>query len=200
MTARLEICNEALSRIGSLPIMSETARGAAAVLKIYDGQLRVITGARPWSFSMRTRALQRETDTPPAGFWAYQFRLPAEAFGPPLAVFKNKNADHFTDYELGEQYVYADEPELFARFRVVPPVGLWSPYFREALIVAVAGWCATSINKDAKTGNEMLRLAFGDPRVPGDLGLVGKAGQHDAQSKPSQVLMETGGPLIDCRS
>ncbi len=206
MSTRIEICNAALARIGAEALQSEDAPGADQVLRLYDDTVRVLVAFKRWRFATRTVQLQRLTDPPAAGFWTYQFKLPVDRVGLPDAVFDRSRADSgvpggrpFTDYELGEDVVLTDATVLYARYRVIPAIAMWPALFRECVTVALAGHCALAVNEDERRRDDLLREVYGDPRMPGQLGLVGKAASLDAQSSPSRIADAGGGPLINAR-
>lgn len=201
--ARIDIIDRARLRIGSEPLQSEGAAGADAAIRLYDDVVSLLTGLRPWSFARRTFALARLDPLPAPAFWRHRYQLPPERRGPPLAVFASRagegGAEPFLDWELEGDTVVTDAEEVWARCLVRPEPAVWPPLFREVVIVALASEMAIVVRQDLDLRAELRRLAYGDDRVPGDLGLLQKAATADAQAQPSTVLQIDGGPLVAVR-
>lgn len=206
MSTRIEICNAALARIAAEALQSEDAPGADQVLRLYDDTIRFLIGLKRWRFATRTVLLSRLAEAPASGFWLHQHKLPNDRIGLPDALFDKSRADSgvaggrpFTDYELGEDVVLTDAVTIYCRYRFIPTVPMWPALFRECAIVLLASHCAATINEDNGVRDELRQEVLGDPRVPGALGLVGKASSFDAQSSPSRIVDGGGGVLIDVR-
>lgn len=206
MSTRIEICNAALARIAAEVLQSEDAAGADQVLRLYDDTVRFLVGLKRWRFATRTVLLSRVADAPAAGFWKFQHKLPNDRIGLPDALFDKSRADSgiaggraFTDFELGEDVVLTDAETIYCRYRVIPAITMWPALFRECVTVLLASHLAGAVNENHGQRDALRQEVLGDPRVPGALGLVGKASSFDAQSSPSRIVDGSGGPLINAR-
>lgn len=199
MATRIAICNEALASIGELPLQTEAADNAAPVLLLYDRAVRQITGSGSFSFTRVLRRLARDTASPD-GPWTYRFQLPAEQLEGPQAIFDSETATiPFLRWELRDNGVYADVEELWARVRIQPSPAIWPPLFREAVTTLLSSHLALSMKDDKDLAQLLYRVAMGDPAIPGDMGLCGKARVMDTQAQPSKRLMQGTSPLIAAR-
>ncbi|MGL4397638.1 MAG: hypothetical protein ACRCS9_13945 [Hyphomicrobium sp.] len=207
MTARLDISNRALLRISATPLQSESAPGADDVFKFYDDNLALLTAHKYWTFSLATLQLARDNaiSTPP-DFWLYRYVLPVDRVAPPLEVYDQKRTDNsvpgglaFNKFELQDKYLLTDAEKIYVRYQKKPDPAIWPALFRECVILALAGDLAVLRHEDMPTRTKLHREVFGDERVPGDLGLLGKAANADAQASPSQVIPFGAGPLISVR-
>lgn len=205
MTTREELINSSLQRIGAGALQSVSAPNAEKLTTLYEDQLALITGMKPWTFSFETHQCVRDLEGDAHPFWLYRYRLPNTRLGPPVAVFDRPRRDSvpggrpFTDFEYHGEHLVTDAEQIFVRVQVKPKIHFMPPLFIETLKTVVAGHAALMLHEDMKTRLQLLREALGDERVPGDLGLIGKASTIDAQRHPSEVIMDEGGPLIDVR-
>lgn len=200
MVTRIAVCNRALVRIGEAPLQSEVADGAEAVLLLYDSAVETALGLGDFSFASAIRQLNRDA-IKPKGRWLYRFQLPAESLEGPQAIFDREDASTpFTRWELYDDGIYTDAEIIWARVRVVPSPQLWPPLFIEGIVTYLAGLLAGSMKENFDQQQAYTVLALGDPRVPGDMGLIGRARSRDAASQPTKALMTTSAsPLIAAR-
>lgn len=101
MASTIDICNQALVKLGSTRIASLTddSKQAGALNAVYEVKLRAELAAYPWTFAM-DRAEIPASSTAPAFGWAYAYPLPA---------------DFLRMVEVGEYYVlYQPDITLFA--------------------------------------------------------------------------------------
>lgn len=205
MTTRIEICNRALARVAAVALQSESAPGAEQILRLYDDTVRLLIGLKRWRFATRTVLLNRQSAAPEGGFWAYQHQLKADRIGLPDALFDRKGdggvpgGRAFTGYELMGDLVLTNAETIYVRERFLAPIAQWPALFRECVIEYLAGHVARTVNEDAAEAERRYRLVLGDPRVPGDLGLLGKASSFDQQSSPSRIIDIGGGALVNAR-
>jgi len=200
MTTRVDICNRALARIAELPIQSEEAEGAAPVLSAYDDQLDILLGLNRWSFATKTAPLSRLAAAP-TGPWDYAFQLPGDRLQAPDAIYDSADWSlPFKLWELVGDTIESDATALWARYRFVPSPLDWQPLFRQCVILAIAAHLAVAMKEDIKSSQYYLSLLDGDPRFPGDLGLLARAKAADAMAHPSPTLTAGDpGPLITTR-
>lgn len=199
--AELFVINGAYALIGQPPLQTidvETP-GAQAAALLYVDTAKALLGFYPWSFSKRTRKLDRLADDPGDG-WTYAFQLPADRIGQPLAVSNVKDLRRqFTDYALAEDRVHADVAELWAQVQYVASPSTWSGPFLIAFRTALAAEFAMAITQDAKLRAQLRQDAFGPDSMMMRGGFMGAAIQADTRAQPSPVLLADGGPLLQAR-
>jgi hypothetical protein len=158
-----------------------------------------------WRFATRTMQLGRLATTPAGSFWTCAFQLPGDRLGLPDAVFDRPAAESvaggrpFTAYEIFEDAIHTEAERLWVRYRWLAPIAIWPALFRECVTLALASDCAAAINEDDRRRDDLRREVYGDPRMPGSLGLLGKASSMDAQSSPSRIAGVEVGALLDVR-
>lgn len=102
MASQVDICNQALTKVGAARItsLSDGSKQANALNAIYDVKRDVELAAHPWTFAM-TRAQLPASATAPLFGWARSFQLPAQ---------------FLRMVEVGEDWVFYEGPTgpLFA--------------------------------------------------------------------------------------
>jgi hypothetical protein len=139
MPSRIDICNRALARIGAQTLQSEGAPGAEQVLLAYDSVLEVILAMKPWKFTMWTAALTRATNEQAAGWWTYQYQLPADRVGVPRTVYDRVGGQPFTDYELSRTHLLTNAETIWMRYQRDPAGLVWPPLVTECVVLSLAG-------------------------------------------------------------
>lgn len=206
MATREELINRALQRIGAGALQSVSAPNAEKLTQLYEDMLEQLLAMKPWRFSFETHLCPREVQGAAHPFWLYRYRLPSTRLGLPVAVFDRPRSNAtpggrpFTDFEYHGEHLVTDAEQIFVRVQVKPPFHFWPPLFKECQILMVAAGAALMLHEDMKTRQQLWREVLGDERVPGDLGLLGRAANAEAQASPSEIIMDEGGPLIDVRS
>jgi hypothetical protein len=155
MASQVDICNNALTKLGAgrISSISDTGRNAKALAAIWNQQRDTELTMHPWTFAT-TRAQLPASSTPPAYGWSYAY---------PLA------SDYLSLVEIGDRWVWnADDPELYTlegsdagqqvltdfgsplpvRYvrRVTNP-GLFAPLFCEALACRLAAVACEEITQ-----------------------------------------------------
>lgn len=205
MATREELINRSLQRIGAGALQSVSAPNAEKLTRLYEDMLELLLGLKPWHFSFQTHQCGRDLQGSPHPFWKHRYRLPSDRLGPPVAVFDQPRRDAFpggrpfTDFEYHGEHLVTDAEIIFVRVQVKPPINFWPPLFKECQITLVSAGAALMLHEDMKTRLQLWREVLGDERVPGDLGLLARAANAEAQAHPSDVIMDEGGPLIDVR-
>lgn len=206
MTTRIELINRSLQRIGASALQSESAPNAERLIRMYEDNLEELLGYKPWRWSFNTVQCSRDLEGAAHPFWKYRYKLPNNRLGNPVAVFDRPRAElnepggqPFTDYELHGQHLVTDAAVIFVRVQVKPPLHFWPPLFTVCQRLLVSADAALMLHEDKGLRLQLRREALGDDRVPGDLGLIGKAATLDAQNQPSEIIMGDDGPLIDVR-
>lgn len=212
MTTRIDIVNDALARLASLPLQAEETSGRADMaVRLYDETFAEVLTHADWSFAMRFVELARHAAAPVPAFWTYSYALPSDRHGPVQAFFETERPEYSTtDFELAtilvhhatgahEAVVFARCERLWCRYKSRPSPLFWTPGFRRAVTQLLAAELASVMLEDHKR-REMLRYeVMGDPRAPGTAGLLHIARLEDMRGRPSPVIALAGGPLIEVR-
>lgn len=199
MTYRLTRINAALTRIGSVPLASETDGGADAMIAIFDALFQQLVTRTDWSFASKVRQLTRLVDAPEQQ-WAYQFQLPTDMIGAPRAVYDSA-ASRFpvTGYQLLGDHLLTDLPAVWLHYSFLPEINRLPGHFLGAFDMALMSELALTVAMDKGLADQLRSYAYGSPGQGGDGGLLGEAMALDAMSKPSPVLAEGSNPLIAAR-
>ncbi len=200
MTTRLAIIDEALVSIGCLPLQSETAPGADSRILEYETIVAAILTGYPWTFSTPTRQLSRLAIVP-AIAWSYAYQRPVEMIGAPRAAYSQADTrTPFFDWELttiitttGKVPVLATNAEsVWLTFTSSIDPQWWPGYLKQIVVIACKAQFALSVREDKAMHDSLWRDVNGDPRTPGEMGLLGAAHNMDAAAKPSEVLSHVG--------
>jgi hypothetical protein len=198
---RITIINRALLRIGSDPLQGENMPGAETHVAVYDSVVDDICSCYPWSFATPTVQLARETD-PPAQFWKYAHKLPADLIGPPRAVYERSDrAVPLKDFAISGDLILSNAPDIRVKYVVTPLPALWPGYFRELIVLAVAAELALAVREDRMLRNQLREDVYGPPAHMGESGKLGVAKNTDAMGHPGESMDGDDGanPLIDVR-
>lgn len=198
----VDIVNRALVRIGAPPLMSldDDNDLAQAAQLIYLTKVEAALGKLRWRFARKTFLLSRLADPPVTG-WRFAYQLPGGALGQPeifLTDARRPDAP-LRDFEVEAGELHCNADRVFARCTVMVPPNLWSPEFREAMIVSIASALAVPVAHDTTLSAALAREAVGDPREGGIGGLLGRAIAQEIASSPPLDNMGSDNPLTDAR-
>jgi hypothetical protein len=198
MTLRIDIINQALLELGDQPVTEDAPPGDGYVLQ-FDTHIGALISRYPWTFQSRLRQLGRLTAAPEA-HWKYAFALPSDRLGPPRAVYPEKDECRpISDYELLEDRLLCDEPELWARYPFVITPSVWPAHFKSLAILVMKAQFALTVREDASLHFRLSQVAFGPPEYEGQGGLFGECKAIDAGSRPSRVVQIGSNPLTAVR-
>ncbi len=104
MASQVQICNQALTRLGAQRITSllDDSRNASTLNALYDIKRDAELAAHPWTFAIRRVELPASA-TAPAFTWAYQYPLPS---------------DYLAMVQVGDSYVFYQADESGALFDI----------------------------------------------------------------------------------
>lgn len=193
------ICSDALLLIGAGTISSfdEGTDKATVAGNLYPGIRDGLLSSYPWRFATKKVQLARETAAP-IGEWRYSFKLPPEKLQL-RAIFDSPAVDAkpLRRYELFENQVYANAPELWADIIFNPGEARFPAYFVQLLKYVLAADFAMPLTDQASLAEYYDRKAYGLPsenRIGGQMGI---ARRLDAQQQPPQVIEDFS--LIEAR-
>lgn len=198
--SRIQLIDRARRRIGSGPLQTENAPGAASAIDIYNSVTDDLFSRYPWSFGKKKRQLNRLGQAP-TQHWKYRFARPTDLVGVPRAVFDSaaEHARPTTDYELLEDALHANAPALWMLYPISQTPALWPGFFVELVTLALMAEFALSVREDAALRKSLRQDVYGDPREQGEGGMLGQAKALDTQGQPSPVMAQGWNPLVDIR-
>ena len=81
MSSIVDLCNAALDKVGSPPILDIEGTNKAERLckRTYPFARKRVLRKHPWNFAIKRAALSKLTATPLSGNFAYQFRMPNDS-------------------------------------------------------------------------------------------------------------------------
>ena len=215
--SKIDICNAALSLIGSDAIVSsidppDGSVEAGHCKRFYAMALAELLDWRPWSFAKK-RVQLAQVALNQSAVWAYAYALPADCLVPvrvlqqsalnypPSDVSFNANADDiavFTergsaDYQVETGVLYTHEPQAVLLYTAnISDTASFSPLFTTALAHLLAAYIAGPLIKGgegARTNGTFRSAVFGRTGAPG---LADRAAANDAN-----VSSERAGHIPD---
>lgn len=164
MATSIDICSNAFIRLGAPPISSFTEGGAQGVAanNLYQPTLRAMLSEHPWRFAHAKRTLARLTAAP-LNEWEYAFQLPSD-----LLVLHH--TDPNVNYQVYEDKIFANTPELDIDYTMQPNEGLFPAYFQLALEYKLASEFALLVTSnrslaetyELKATEQMKKARFAD--------------------------------------
>ncbi|QAZ38430.1 hypothetical protein C1M51_02780 [Methylibium sp. Pch-M] len=152
MASQIEICNQALTKIGSARITSlaDTSKQAKTLAAIYDVKRDAELAAHPWSFAMARSSIPASTTVPAFG-WTKAFPLPngflrLVEVGENYVMYQSGGGELF--HLEGNAILCNEGSPLRIRYvqRVVN-AGLYTPLFVEALACRLAAEVAEDMTQ-----------------------------------------------------
>lgn len=200
-SSAIDICSQALDRLGFPPISSfEDNRTAATCGRIYPDLMNSLMARYPWRFTRKFAALSR-TNVTPLAQWKFEYQLPADIVIPGIYAIYQTNAEGeapFKDYEVvNNKKLYANVPTLFISYTIRPPEGDWPAHFYQLAIYVVTAELAKPLTEDNELTQEWRQFTYGPPSDNGHGGYYAIATLADAQEAPPARLQEY--TLIEAR-
>lgn len=165
----IDICSNALVRLGDDPINSFTESDAArSIGAIYPFvKLEVLT-AYPWWITMVKSDLLSRDSTGPTTEYKYSFQLPPDMIGAPRKVFNSKGSTggpqpHFKAFELYGRKLLSNSEVILIDYQKEVSETIMPFYLVELLTLATAAEAALSAT-DRQTLAEFFTIkAWGTP-------------------------------------
>lgn len=200
-SSAIDICSQALDRLGIPPISSfEDNRVAATCGRIYDDLMDSLFARYPWNFARKYAALSRTNVTPTAQ-WRFEFVLPPDLVLPGVyAIYRSSQPSEppFKLYEIvANTRLLTDEPQLFIAYTIRPPENEWPAHFYQLAIYAVTAELAKPLTEDNELMDTWMRFTYGVPSDNGQGGYYKTAARLDSQQDPPAQLHEY--TLIEAR-
>ncbi|NIA67583.1 hypothetical protein HBA54_03170 [Pelagibius litoralis] len=196
----IDVCSQALGRLGIPPISSfDDNRVAATCESFYGDVINTLFSRYPWQFARRYKLLDRLTAAPPAR-WRYQHQLPPEMARPQLyGVFRSnrENAPPLKAFEVVGKVLLSNDPVLWASYGTRPVESDWPAPFYTLAIYALAAALAVPVTEDAGKAEYWQSQAFGPPSAAGLGGFFRVARMADAREDVPPQMQDYS--LIEAR-
>lgn len=190
MASDINICSNALIRLGVAPISSFTEGEIGNTCgTIYPDFKQNILSTYPWRFTIEKVQLAR-LSAAPLNKWKYQYQLPSDLLVL-RAIYASDEVGVQPEYHFEKigGVVLSDRTELWADYQKSVSESEFPVYFTEYLITALAATLAIAVTDQAELAQYFHGLAYGTANDNGNGGLFGKAKKIDAmQYPPSQVI------------
>lgn len=159
MASTIDICNQALVKLGSTRIASLTddSKQAGSLSAIYEVKLRAELAAYPWTFAMDRAELPASAQAPAFG-WRYQYPQPADFLrmvevGEYFVLYQ----PDLTLFALEGRNILCDEgsPLRIRYIKYVENAGLYPALFVEALACRLAAELAEDLTQSLSKRDAM---------------------------------------------
>lgn len=164
MATSIDICSNAFVRLGAPPISSFTEGGAQGIAasNLYEPTLRATLSEHRWKFASAKRQLARLTAAP-LNDWSYAYQLPSD-----LLVLYRTHPN--VDYQIFEDKLYANVPEVSVDYLMRPNESIFPAYFQLALEYKLASEFALLVTSnrslaetyELKAREQMKKARFAD--------------------------------------
>jgi len=190
----IEICSNALIRLGASPIQSfnDTSDTAVACKNIYPVKSNYILSSFPWRFTMKFKQLSRLSEKPEMQ-WSYKYNMPSDkvqAGFPAVYVSSDIGASPINEYAIIGNFLMSDSPEIYVQYQYRPDETLWPHYFTELMIQVMSCELSMNITDNATLRQSLSYETYGVPSEGGMGGLFGRAMNLDSKDSPTQTLQD----------
>lgn len=197
----IEICSNALIRLGAIPIQSfdDKTDIATACKNIYGPKKKYMLSFYPWRFSMKFSQLSRDLETPVA-HWKYQYTLPSDkiqAGFPEVYTSNNINSYTIDDWEIIGNKLMTNEPEIWVKYQFNINEELWPEYFTELMIKVMQVELCQIVTDNTTLFQELKYEVYGTPTQNGLGGIVNTTMYLDSRDTPSVYIKDFS--LTDAR-
>lgn len=153
-----------------------------------------------WSFARKTFQNNRHAATPENGF-QYGFDLPGGRIGNPVMIKDSpRSRTPVRDFTIEAGKLYCDCAATWSLCKVYVDPSIWPPEWRDAFVVALAGYLAVPVLQDTQMREDKLTEAFGTPSQGGSGGIFGRLLATDVGSSPVGESQSIEDPLSNARS
>ena len=184
----IDICSNALVRLGDVSINSFTTSDAArACGAIYPFVKLTVLTSYPWWITMVKSDLLNRDVTGPTTEYKYSYQLPADLIAGPRKVFDNKtipagNQPKFTRFEIYGRKLLSSAEQILVDYQIEVDEAIMPFYLVELLTLATAAEVALA-DTDRQTLAEFYFIkAWGTPQENKRGGQFKIASRIDSQS------------------
>lgn len=197
----IEVCSNALIRLGAQPIQSFTEGTdiATACSAIYNMKKEFMLASYPWRFTKKFTQLSRLVAAPTAQ-WTYQYSLPADRISAGLpAVFTSSTVGSYPiiNYTIVGNKLMSDEPEIWVEYQANVDESVWPPYFVELMTFVMMDELCTNVTDNTGLKQTIQANTYGIPSEYGVGGLYGRAMSLDSRDNPTLQMYNNS--LLEAR-
>lgn len=191
---KMEICSNALIRLGAAPIQSFVGEGdiSTACENIYDMKVKYILNSYPWRFTLGFAQLSK-ISTLPSMQWKYKYNLPPDRIQDGLSgvyLSTDYNELPFKYFELIGDKLFCNEEAIWVKYQKDINEEDFPPYFTELMVGVMMVEIAFLVTDSVGLMQELKLTTYGTPSEHGVGGLTGTARQIDSRDTPT-VTMNT---------
>ncbi|UYT57497.1 hypothetical protein OHI65_13475 [Brucella sp. MAB-22] len=187
--------------LGEAPVYSIDAEDdlSGSCDAAWDEAISHCFGLHDWSFARRTQKLNRLANRPENG-WEYGFQLPGDRIGPPQKLLRSIHPETpLRNYILEAGNVYANEPDVWGRCKVLVDPEYWPVDWRVAFLMALGSALAKPVIEDEQLEETLRIKAFGTPSQEGTGGAFGRLIAQDRAAAPVGSSPWADDPLTSAR-
>ena len=215
MTIRIDVINQALIAIGATALIAETAPNGPRYVAIYKNAIGGLCSEYPWTFQTGFKQLVQLANKPVQNQWLHAYALPSDKDGELQAVYDRIDVNSWysgipwalydqtvppvTQFELYGETLYANYPQLWARYPQPPCEAKWPPYFQNLAIKLLMAEYAIPAREDAELRERMMVEVYGPPEHQGEGGLIAKCKAINSKGRPSRTIQIGVNPLVAVR-
>ena len=191
----VQICSNALIRLGAQPIQSFTEGTdiATTCSSVYDMKKEYMLASYPWRFTKKFTQLSRLTASPTAQ-WEYQYVLPTDRVSAGFcAAFSSEDvgAIPIQDYTIVGNVLMSDNDEVWVEYQYLPDESVWAPYFTELMVNVMMDELVFNVTDNAGLKQNIQMNTYGVPSEFGVGGLYGKAMALDSRDNPTTFVLDS---------
>ena len=186
--SNIDICSNALVRLGDVSINSFTSSDAAAACGvIYPFIKQSILVSYPWWITMKKSGLLSRQVTGPETEYKYSYQLPTDRIGAPRKVFDSQtipagNQPTFTRFDIYGDKRFASAEKILGDYQIDVSEVLMPFYLVELLTLALAAEVALADTDKLNLAEFFTIKAYGPPSDNRRGGQFRVAARLDAQS------------------
>lgn len=196
---KADIVNMALSDIGHFTTFTLESNDdlADAVNQSWQRCIDHCVSLHDWKDFRRTSKLNKVTDPPDTG-WTYAHELPGDRISEPLKVLCQAGSSPLPlrNFDREGNYILSEAPDVWVRCKIILDPASWDAGWRNAFVVALAGYLAVPVLQNTDMKEKKHSAAFGTPSEKGSGGLFGRLISQDRASSPVGSPMSDDGPFI----
>lgn len=180
-TSKINICNNALLRIGAdiINALNEQSKEAEYCNKFYDEDRVEVLEQHPWNFAMKQTTLSKLAETP--NDYSFVYTLPSDYVIARKIVDTANPENNQIKYEVRERKLYTDQDAAILEYTFDQgDTTAFSSAFSNALAWRLAADLAMPITNNIAVQEAMMRMYLGALSV-------GERNDARAQRKDTQV-------------
>lgn len=182
MLSAVEICNQAILKIGATRINSfdDNTVESTVVKEYYESAVKWMLSQYPWSFSLKTVELSQLPDKPIRDY-EYAYSLPVD-------MIRLHRTYPLTDFRIEGDQLWSNERSMAVKYVSRPDERFFPSYFSQALMLYLATMICIPITENVQKESEMFMLSQDALR---------RAKSIDAQQHPQEGFQDF--PLEEAR-